>query len=68
MVGVQRDTLDRFAAPMGGEPGALLASRYPEMAARRVRSGVLAGKTPGRSSAILDSKDRHSPNTGEALP
>jgi hypothetical protein len=53
---------------MGGEPGALLASRYPEMAARRVRSGVLAGKTPGRSSAILGSKDRHSPNTGEALP
>jgi hypothetical protein len=44
--------------------GAPLASRYPKMAARRERRGVLAVKTSGRSSAILDSKDRNSPNIG----
>lgn len=33
------------------------ASRYPKMAAARERRRVLAGETPGRSSAILDSKD-----------
>jgi hypothetical protein len=50
--------------PMGSLRGAFLASRYPKMAAGRERRGVLAVKTSGRSSAILDSKDRHSPNIG----
>ena len=34
------------------------------MAAGREPRRVLAVKTPGRSSAILDSKERHSPNHG----
>jgi hypothetical protein len=38
--------------------GAVLATRYPKMAARRERRGVLAVTTSGRSSAILDSKNR----------
>jgi hypothetical protein len=38
--------------------GAVLANRYPKMAARRERRGVLAVTTSGRSSAILDSKNR----------
>jgi hypothetical protein len=38
--------------------GAVVVSRYPKMAARRVRTGVLAVTTSGRSSAILHSKDR----------
>jgi len=33
--------------------GAVLANRYPKMAARRERRGVLAVTTSGRSSAIL---------------
>jgi hypothetical protein len=40
------------------------AGRYPKMAAGRERRRVLAVKTPGRSSAILDSKKRHSPTIG----
>jgi hypothetical protein len=38
--------------------GAVLANRYPRMAARQERRGVLAVTTSGRSSAILDSKNR----------
>ena len=38
--------------------GAVLASRYSRMAARREHRGVLAVTTSGRSSAILDSKNR----------
>jgi len=38
--------------------GAVLANRYPKMAARRERRGVLAVTTSGRSSAILDSRNR----------
>lgn len=38
--------------------GVVLASRYPKMAARWERRGVLAVTTPGRSSVILDSKNR----------
>jgi hypothetical protein len=38
------------------------AGRYPKMAAGRERPRVLAVTTPGRSSATLDSKERHSPN------
>ena len=34
------------------------------MAAGRERRRVLAVKTPDRSSAILDSKERHSPTIG----
>jgi hypothetical protein len=38
--------------------GAVLASRYPKMAARWERRGVVAVTTSTRSSAILDSKNR----------
>jgi hypothetical protein len=37
--------------------GVVLASRYPKMAARWERRGVLAVTTSTRSSAILDSKN-----------
>ena len=51
----------------GGQPpgppmvlwrGAVLANRYPKMAARRERRGVLAVTTSARSSAMLHSKNR----------
>jgi hypothetical protein len=41
---------------------AVPAGRYPKMAAGRERRQVLAMKTPGRPSAILDGEERHSPN------
>jgi hypothetical protein len=43
---------------------AVPAGRYPRMAVGRERRRVLAVKTPGRSSAILDSEERHSPTIG----